>query len=234
MARILHEGQICLLWRVARHCSGQDSVAFARVYLGSKLGPSTFQFHLLAFWWSGEQQHEQALSELVERVDGCVGCGRRGNISAQGKQGGSSVTAGALRSALSWLVASAAPFLMTAPAMAACGDGNGQRNLLANGGSQCDALQSSYTGQNVGYAAGDGSLLTFRQPDVTISSPNPAVHVLSVGGSNGSPSGAAATIHATGNLTVAAPSSSGTSRAIYFSAGANAAGNDRDSSSTAT
>lgn len=104
-------------------------------------------------------------------------------------------------------------------AHAACGDAVGQRLLFANGGDACSAVQSSYPGSlNVGYAAGAGSVLTFTQPSVTVSSTGPAVYVLSSGGSNGGPGGPGATIRAQ-NLTVNAPASSGTSRALYIFGG---------------
>lgn len=120
---------------------------------------------------------------------------------------------------------STAPLFMAGHVAAACGDASGQYSLFANGGSLCNATQASYTGNNLAYAAEDGSVLTFIQPNVTITSASNNVYVLSSGGVNGGGfSGSAATVHALGNLTVAASAGSGTSRAIYMYAGANAAG----------
>ncbi|RZL61512.1 MAG: autotransporter outer membrane beta-barrel domain-containing protein [Variovorax sp.] len=145
------------------------------------------------------------------------------NVSVGSSVGNTSVDAVSVRRVFR-ISALVVTMFMAGHAFAACGDAGGQRLLFANGGSSCVATLSTYSGQNVAYAGQDGSLLTFAQPNVTISSANTNVHLLSVGGSNGSIAGAAATIVATGNLTVNALANTGTTRAIYFSAGTNASG----------
>lgn len=113
-------------------------------------------------------------------------------------------------------------------AWAACGDSSSGGNgiVFASGGDSCDATHTIYVGTNAGYANGDGSVLTFTQPDVTINSVATNVHVLSSGGANtgGIPSVPAATVHATGNLTVNASATSGTTRAVYVHGGNNTVG----------
>ncbi len=116
----------------------------------------------------------------------------------------------------------------TAAAWAGCGDApsGGNGIVYASDGDACNATHGTYTGTNVGFATGDGSVLTFTQPDVTINTSATAAYGLSSGGANigGVPAVSAATVHATGNLTVNAPASSGNTRAVYIYAGSNAAG----------